>query len=168
MFADYVQRDGRSHGMNLRWAFPPYPVGYISREVVREYITGNDPVSGAPLVEELFFALTSPLTESEKTCKPVKRPDRPRLLPADTEAELQRLFLEKGWTDGLPVVLPTEERVAEMLTGTDYAPDEIVGMMSVTTHEERLRYTVEKVAATTPSCALSRTSPATSSAGTSS
>jgi hypothetical protein len=145
-FADYVQRDGRSHGMNLRWTFPPYPVGFIPRETVKSYITGNDPISGVPLTEEIFFALTQPLTEAEKNCKPVKRPERPRLLEPDTEENLQRLFLESGWTDGLPIILPTEERVAEMLTGTDRAPDEYVGMMSITTHEERLKYTVEKVA----------------------
>ncbi len=146
MFADYVQRDGRSHGMNLRWTFPPYPVGYIPREVVREYITGKDPVSGAPLLDEIFHALTSPLTEAELHPKVIKRPQRPRLLEPATEEELHRLFLENGWTDGLPIVLPTEERVAEMLTGTGRAPDEYVGMMSVTTHEERLKYNVEKVA----------------------
>jgi len=77
----------------------------------------------------------------------VKRPERPRLLKPATEDDLHRLFLENGWTDGLPIILPTEERVAEMLTGTDRDPQEYVGMMSVTTHEERLRYTVEKVAA---------------------
>ena len=146
-FADYVQRDGRSHGMNLRWTFPPYPVGFIPRETVRSYITGNDPISNVPLTEEIFFALTQPLTEAEKNCKPVKRPQRPRLLEPDTEENLHRLFLESGWTDGLPIILPTEERVAEMLTGTDHAPDEDVGMMSITTHEERLKYTVERVAA---------------------
>jgi hypothetical protein len=46
----------------------------------------------------------------------------------------------------MPIVLPTEEKVAEMLAGTDHPPDEVVGMMSVTTHEERYEYTVEKVA----------------------
>ncbi|HDP79750.1 MAG TPA: hypothetical protein ENN21_02790, partial [Spirochaetes bacterium] len=132
--------------MNLRWTFPPYPVGYIPREIVRSYITGKDPVSGAPLLDELFFALTQPLTEAEKNYKPVKRPERPRLLEPATEADYHRLFLENGWTDGLPIVLPTEERVAEMLTGTDRKPGEYVGMMSVTTHEERLQYDVEKVA----------------------
>ncbi|MFC1495497.1 hypothetical protein ACFL6W_09465, partial [Thermodesulfobacteriota bacterium] len=71
---------------------------------------------------------------------------RARLLEPDTEANLQRMFLENGWTDGLPIVLPTEERVAEMLTGTDHDPQEVVGMMSVTTHEEQHEYTVEKVA----------------------
>jgi hypothetical protein len=146
-FADYVQRDGRSHGMNLRWSFPPYPVGFVSREILQNYIKGNDPISGAPLMDEIFFALTQPLTDAEKNYKPVKRPTWPRLLPPDTEENLHRLFLESGWTDGLPIVLPTEERVAEMLTGTDRKPDEYVGMMSVTTHEERLQYNVERVAA---------------------
>ena len=146
-FADYVQRDGRSHGMNLRWSFPPYPVGFIPREILRGYVEGNDPVSGAPLMDEVIFALTQPLTDAEKNYKPVKRPTWPRLLKPDTEANLHRLFLENGWTDGLPIILPTEERVAEMLTGTDHDPQEFVGMMSVTTHEERLQYTVERVAA---------------------
>ncbi len=145
-FADYVQRDGRSHGMNLRWSFPPYPVGWMPRETLREYIRGNDPISGAPLMDEVFFALTQPLTEAEKHPRIVKRPPRPRLLEPATEDDLRRMFLENGWTDGLPIVLPTEERVAEMLTGTDRAPEEVVGMMSVTTHEERLQYTVERVA----------------------
>ncbi len=146
-FADYVQRDGRSHGMNLRYSFPPYPVGWVSRETLHGYVEGNDPVSGVPLMEEVLFALTQPLTEAEKNYKAEKRPEHPRLLEPATESELHRLFLESGWTDGLPIILPTEERVMEMLTGTDRNPQEFVGMMSVTTHEERLQYTVEKVAA---------------------
>jgi len=145
-FADYVLRDGRSHGMNLRWAFPPYPVAWVPRETLKEYIQGKDPVTGVPLMTEIINALTKPLTESEKNPKIAERPKRPRLLEPDTQANLQREFLENGWTDGLPIVLPTEERVAEMLTGTGHDPQEVVGMMSVTTHEELREYTVEKVA----------------------
>jgi len=132
--------------MNLRWSFPPYPVGFVPRETLQGYIRGNDPISGAPLMDEVFFALTQPLTDAELHPKVYKRPVWPRLLAADTEENLHRLFLESGWTDGLPIILPTEERVAEMLAGTDHKPDEWVGMMSVTTHEERLRYTVERLA----------------------
>ncbi len=132
--------------MNLRWSFPPYPVGFVSRDTLKEYIRGKDPISGAPLMDEVFYALTYPLTNEEKNPKIVKRPTWPRLLPPDTEENLYRLFLESGWTDGLPIILPTEERVAEMLTGTDHDPQEVVGMMSVTTHEERLQYTVERLA----------------------
>jgi hypothetical protein len=145
-FADYMERDCQSHGVPLRYTYPPYPVGWVPRETLRSYIQGNDPITGTPITEEIINALTKPLTDAEKKFKARKRPQRERLLPPDTEENLHRLFLEYGWTDGLPIILPTEERVAEMLTGTDHAPDEYVGMMSVTTHEERLQYTVEKCA----------------------
>lgn len=145
-FADYVIRDGQTHGMNLRWTFPPYPVAWVPREILREYIHGNDPVTGVNLMTEVIDALTKPLTEEEKNPEIPKRTKRPRLLEPDTEENLHRMFLEKGWTDGLPIILPTEEKVAEMLTGTDHDPQEVVGMMSVTTHEEQNEYTVEKVA----------------------
>ncbi len=36
-------------------------------------------------------------------------------------------FFDKPWSDGLPVVIPTEERIAHMLTGTGRDPEEIVG-----------------------------------------
>ena len=36
-------------------------------------------------------------------------------------------FLEKDWSDGFPVVTPTEERVQWMLTGTRRNSDEVVG-----------------------------------------
>jgi hypothetical protein len=144
--ANYVQRDSENHGMPLRYSFPPHPVGWVSRDTLHAYVEGNDPITGQPLMPEIIDLLTTPLTRREKNPEIVRKPARPRLLPPDTGANLNRLFLENGWTDGLPVVLPTEERVAEMLTGTDHAPQEIVGRMSVTTHEEKLEYTVEKVA----------------------
>ncbi|MCW5605547.1 MAG: hypothetical protein KIT18_13480 [Burkholderiales bacterium] len=36
-------------------------------------------------------------------------------------------FLEKQWSDGLPVVTPTEARVQRMLEGTRRDPDELIG-----------------------------------------
>ena len=36
-------------------------------------------------------------------------------------------FLEKEWSDGFPVVTPTEERIARMLTGTDRDHDDVIG-----------------------------------------
>ena len=36
-------------------------------------------------------------------------------------------FLDKEWSDGLPVVTPTVERVARMLTGTAREADELIG-----------------------------------------
>jgi hypothetical protein len=45
---------------------------------------------------------------------------------AETIDEFE-FFLEKEWSDGLPVVTPTEARVQWMLRGTRLNPDEIIG-----------------------------------------
>ncbi len=119
----------------------------MSRAVLRQYIEGNDPITSEPLMNEVIGALTAPLTEKEKHPTTVRKPRHPRLLATDTAENLHRQFIENGWTDGLPIVLPTEARVAEMLTGTDHPADEIVGRMIITTHQEKMEYTVEKVAA---------------------
>jgi len=145
--ANYVLKDAENHGMPLRFIFTPYPVGWVPRETLHDYIVKNiDPITNQPMMQEIIDALTMPLTEAEKNPVIVKKPRWPRLLPPDTETNLHNLFLEKGWTDGMPIYLPTEERVADMLTGTDHDPNEIVGCMSVTNFEEKLEYTVEKVA----------------------
>ena len=70
----------------------------------------------------------------------------PRLVEPDTEENLQQLFLENNWTDMLPIVLPTQERVEAMLAGTSHKPDEIVGRMQPTANRGLWEYTVEKVA----------------------
>jgi len=145
-FANYMARDSQIHGMHLRFSFPPHPTAWITREMDKHYVEGDDPISGRPLMPEVVGALTKPLTEEEKHPVASKRPRRPRLLEPDTEYNLRRLFIKNGWTDGLPIILPTEEQVAEMLTGTDHDPQELIGRMSVTPHEEKLEYTVEKVA----------------------
>jgi hypothetical protein len=67
----------------------------------------------------------------------------------DTPENLQKMFLDKRWTDFLPVVLPTEEKVADMLKGTSHAPDEIVGKMSPTNtgnYFEYWTFTVKDIA----------------------
>lgn len=41
----------------------------------------------------------------------------------DAVAEVNDLFYKRGWTDGLPIIPPTPERVKEMLKGSDLDPD---------------------------------------------
>ena len=145
-FAEFAAQDSRNHGMNLRFAFPPYPLVGRPREVLRKYVEGSDPITGKPLMPEVIDALTRPLMEDEKHPTAARPTPRPRFLQPDTEENYHRLFLENGWTDGSPIVLPTEERVAHMLKGTAADPNQVVGRMTVTIHQERLEYTVEKVA----------------------
>jgi hypothetical protein len=64
-----------------------------------------------------------------------------RIEVADAEDDMEMMFT-RGWTDGLPVVPPTETRVMRMLTGTRRAPSEIVA----TVPPDLVEVTVEKVA----------------------
>ncbi len=51
-----------------------------------------------------------------------------RVALAPSEDEHEALFA-RGWTDGLPVVPPTERRVLAMLEGTSRAPGEVVALV---------------------------------------
>jgi len=64
-----------------------------------------------------------------------------RVEVAALEDEFEALF-DRGWTDGLPVVPPTEARVLRMLAGTTRAPDEVVAVVP----PDLVPCTVEKVA----------------------
>lgn len=128
--------------------YTPHPVASMPPSVLRGYIEGKDPVTGRRLVDEVLEALIKPFTAEESRNLAIVRPapERQRLLAADTEDNLQRLFVERGWTDGLPIILPTEERVAKMLAGTLQPPDKLVGKAFMVDTQENLRITVEPVA----------------------
>jgi len=64
-----------------------------------------------------------------------------RIELAALEDELEAAFA-KGWTDGLPIVPPTEARVLAMLEGTSRAPQDVVA----TVPPDLVPCTVEKVA----------------------
>ena len=56
--------------------------------------------------------------------------------------EANELFQRNGWTDGLPIVPPTEAGVARFLAAVRLAPDDVVGIEPV----RRRRITAEKLA----------------------
>src|SRR6202162_4069105 len=129
----------------LRQVFVPQPIMGKTAAQLRAYIDGADPITGRPVMQEVVEGLTQPF--EEKDLGPVEF-DRstPRLVEPATEEQLHRLFLDNNWTDKLPIVLPTEERVAAMLAATRRKPDEVVGRMRSTHFREYWQYTVEKVA----------------------
>lgn len=45
------------------------------------------------------------------------------------EADPHEAAYDRGWTDGLPVIPPTDLRIARMLAGTTCKPDEVVGLI---------------------------------------
>ncbi len=141
----------RTHGLaELRQVFVPQPVMGKSEAELRAYVEGRDQLTGRPLVQEIIAGLTEDVVDaevSEASPTSAQGAEVPhRLLEPDTEGNLRQLFEERRWTDFLPIVLPTEERVAEMLAHTSHAPDEVVGHMQPTMNRGLWEYTVEQVA----------------------
>src|SRR5215831_12546816 len=144
---DTVVRQVAAHnGMpGLRQVFVPQPIMGKTASQLRAYVDGADPITKRPVMQEVLDGLTRPFDAVELGPLEFDR-STPRLLPADAEDNLHRLFLDSEWTDKLPIVLPTEERVAAMLAATHRQPDEVVGRMRPTHFREYWEYTVEKVA----------------------
>jgi hypothetical protein len=86
---------------------------------------------------DMLGALTMPLTDKEKA-RGKYDPREPRVIFEGTLDEAEEFYQQTKYvplpveaplcrfTDGFPVRIPTEERVAEMLKGTSHKPDELV------------------------------------------
>lgn len=143
----------------LRRVYVPHPAGDVSDEELPEIMPG------------LVNALTKSVTMDEGNNR-LKKGMESRFLPMFHESEggppvekkkeegngvefpaqlaitgtleeVQNYFDENCWTDGLPIVPPTRERVDEMLSGTRHPPGKIV---TKTMLPEDWVVTVEKVA----------------------
>jgi hypothetical protein len=92
-------------------------------------------------LDKIIAALTDPLTDEEKS--PEKYVETPsRIAFTGTLEEVNEFFYRKGWGDGLPIIPPSEEAVAEMMKGTDLPPDHVVAKMI----PRMGKATVEKIA----------------------
>ena len=146
VFEPLARAQALARGMpKQRFVFVPQPVMGKSPAELRAYVDGNDPITGRPFMTEVLEALTRPVSAEETEVVSYDR-STPRLCEPDGEENLHELFLAENWTDKLPVVLPTEERVEAMLKGTSRDPDQVVGQMRPTGPREAWEYTVEKVA----------------------
>ena len=95
----------------------------------------------AAAMKDVIEGLTRPLSPEEKSPKQ-KTGKTPRIAFKGSLKEVNQFFYRKGWGDGLPIIPPTEEAVAEMLTGTDLPPDHIVAKII----PRKGKATVEKIA----------------------
>jgi hypothetical protein len=90
------------------------------------------------IIPLLLDALTRPLTKEEKTGGRLELKDD-RILFEGSLEDAQEFYQQTEriqtlrynapiakYTDGLPVMVPTEERVAAMLKGTSHRPDELI------------------------------------------
>lgn len=132
----------------LRFTFVKSPVwGKTADQLRHDVISGNDPITGKPVMQEIVDQLTTPVSAEDQNTRTIPQSAGPSTFGPDTAESLQRMFIEKRMTDYLPIVLPTEGRVDAMLKGTSRKPDDIVGHMSPTPGVyENWSYTVRQVA----------------------
>jgi len=95
----------------------------------------------AAVMKDVVEALTKPLIPEEKSPKQ-QTGKTPRIAFKGSLQEVNRFYYSKGWTDGLPIIPPTAEAVAEMMTGTDLPPDQVVATLI----PRKGKATIEKIA----------------------
>ncbi len=80
----------------------------------------------------------------EQTKAGAAQPAEPAAAPSaqiitGTPRQLEQIFLDSGWTDGLPINFPTEELVNKFLKFTDLAPDFQIGTIPPAMHITTVR-----------------------------
>ncbi|MBQ9088823.1 MAG: hypothetical protein IJY46_08610 [Lentisphaeria bacterium] len=77
------------------------------------------------LYPQIVKALTEPFSETEKSSVKSNNTANEIVYKGNLD-EINLYFTQNGWTDGLPIIPPTPERVAEFLKYTDYKPDDVI------------------------------------------
>ena len=91
----------------------PHPFGIRTRDEVRTL--------AADCVDNIATLLCAPRGSGGKAAKQ-SDDNRAELIEApDDLMEINQLFMRNCWSDGLPIIPPTEERVEAMLRGTQRA-----------------------------------------------
>jgi hypothetical protein len=105
---------------NLPSCIIEHPVGGIPPELAAD--------KADSALEDLIKQATSaqPRTMVLEAQKPY--PAKTVLLKNDLE-EITDFYYRNAWTDGLPIIPPTPERVAKMLSGTNYPHDQLIGLI---------------------------------------
>lgn len=74
-------------------------------------------------------ALTEPISRQEIQRMAERCSDAGEESLSGSPAEISRAFAERGWSDGLPIIPPTEERVAEFLRFSPLPGEAIIGIL---------------------------------------
>jgi len=83
------------------------------------------------LVKNIIQVLTKPVENAVK----VNEPGRADIIFEGTLDEVNEYFIQKQWSDGLPIIPPTVERVQLFLGFTDRKPDDLIGILAPANRE---------------------------------
>ena len=73
-----------------------------------------------------------------------EQPDIKKVVFSGTLDEVQDYFYQKMWTDGLPIIPPTKQRVEAFLSFTDRLPEEVIAVLP----QEGREASIESIAVT--------------------
>ena len=139
IFNEGFLEDARSAASNRKMP----PIRAIFSAIPCEATDPDDIESGVDTIfDDVIKALVRPLTEEEKSPKPREAEKLSRVVFSGDLDEVNLFFYRRGWSDGLPLVPPTEKKVKEMLAGTDLPADTLLGKLI----PRQGKVTVEKIA----------------------
>ncbi len=81
------------------------------------------------IVEVTLGQVIANLTEQPDDAAPVVEPGPNEIVFEGTFEEVNRLYYENGWSDGLPIVPPTREKVEAFLEFASLPPDHVFGKL---------------------------------------
>lgn len=103
---------------NLPVAEYPGVVAMDSEEVLAEKVNNF-------LLKNVIEAMTRPISQAAKQ----REPERTDIVFEGSLDEIQEFFMRRQWSDGLPVIPPTPERVESFLRFTRRSPDEAIATL---------------------------------------
>ena len=105
-------------------AVVPHPFGTLSRDEIRQ-------VAGTCVEEIAQLLCASVSAQSSVAGRDLPSDERAGLIKVPDDAdELNRLFIDRRWGDGLPITAPTAQRVERMLQHTHRGAADIVASVA--------------------------------------
>lgn len=121
-FASLARITAKASGMNdLRVAQYPGALGIDDRDQLEARIS-------SVLIENIIDALTA-RAPAEPVAAEASRWDPRKIVFTGSARQVNRYFAGQDWTDGLPIVPPTTERVEQFLEFVDDAPDDEIAVL---------------------------------------
>ena len=120
-FARSVKAIGKQAGLDLRVATYPGVISTHERPTIARNI---DAVLADQIVRELTDSASRRETSTED-----REPQARDIVFSGTFEQVNGFFLQNQWSDGLPIVPPTIDKVEAFLRFTDRAPEEVLGVM---------------------------------------
>ena len=103
---------------NLPMAIYPGTINLHSPEELEKYVATT-----------LADNITQCLTVQPKEEDPSPEPDTKDIVLKGTFEEVNRYFYEEEWSDGLPIVPPTLDKIEQFLNYTNRPADEVIGVL---------------------------------------